>query len=115
MNVFLAIAVDNLANAQELTAAEEADEKANEIEEESEELDEQYQEGDHCTIDMEGKTAGDMCAVARAMDGSFFKFTAISQKKLHFRFGRRMRRRRVTIWRSKTHGSLQFYVLSLAN
>ncbi|NP_001335573.1 Voltage-dependent calcium channel type A subunit alpha-1 [Caenorhabditis elegans] len=68
LNVFLAIAVDNLANAQELTAAEEADEKANEIEEESEELDEQYQEGDHCTIDMEGKTAGDMCAVARAMD-----------------------------------------------
>jgi hypothetical protein len=28
--VFLAIAVDNLANAQELTAAEEADEKNNE-------------------------------------------------------------------------------------
>lgn len=30
LNVFLAIAVDNLANAQELTAAEEADEKAQE-------------------------------------------------------------------------------------
>lgn len=30
LNVFLAIAVDNLANAQELTAAEEADEKAHE-------------------------------------------------------------------------------------
>ncbi|CAI5456021.1 unnamed protein product [Caenorhabditis angaria] len=53
LNVFLAIAVDNLANAQELTAAEEADEKANEIEEESEELDEQYQGDDHCAIDVE--------------------------------------------------------------
>jgi hypothetical protein len=31
----LAIAVDNLANAQELTAAEEADEKANEISDDS--------------------------------------------------------------------------------
>ena len=30
LNVFLAIAVDNLANAQELTAAEEADEKTQE-------------------------------------------------------------------------------------
>ncbi|CAB3400469.1 unnamed protein product [Caenorhabditis bovis] len=70
LNVFLAIAVDNLANAQELTAAEEADEKANELEEDSEEIDEQYQEGEHCAIDMEGKTAGDICAVTRAMDDS---------------------------------------------
>uniref|UniRef100_A0A914GZG4 Voltage-dependent calcium channel type A subunit alpha-1 n=1 Tax=Globodera rostochiensis TaxID=31243 RepID=A0A914GZG4_GLORO len=39
LNVFLAIAVDNLANAQELTAADEADEKANEMfDEESESL-----------------------------------------------------------------------------
>lgn len=30
LNVFLAIAVDNLANAQELTAAERADEEAKE-------------------------------------------------------------------------------------
>uniref|UniRef100_A0A914C6B3 Voltage-dependent calcium channel type A subunit alpha-1 n=1 Tax=Acrobeloides nanus TaxID=290746 RepID=A0A914C6B3_9BILA len=49
LNVFLAIAVDNLANAQELTAAEEADEKANEICEDSEDYDE---DGVH--IDMEG-------------------------------------------------------------
>ncbi|CAJ0582996.1 unnamed protein product, partial [Mesorhabditis spiculigera] len=62
LNVFLAIAVDNLANAQELTAAEEADEKANEIGEESD------IEEEHCIIDMEGKTAGDMCAIQRQMD-----------------------------------------------
>ncbi|PIO76682.1 hypothetical protein TELCIR_01236 [Teladorsagia circumcincta] len=37
LNVFLAIAVDNLANAQELTAAEEADEKANEMDDSEEE------------------------------------------------------------------------------
>ncbi|CAD6185181.1 unnamed protein product [Caenorhabditis auriculariae] len=74
LNVFLAIAVDNLANAQELTAAEEADEKANEIEEDSEDIDEQ--EGDHLAIDMEGKTAGDLCAVARAMDG-LLKMTSV--------------------------------------
>jgi hypothetical protein len=43
LNVFLAIAVDNLANAQELTAAEEADEKANEIFEDSESI-EEYQD-----------------------------------------------------------------------
>lgn len=41
LNVFLAIAVDNLANAQELTAAEEADERANELSEDSETIDEQ--------------------------------------------------------------------------
>uniref|UniRef100_A0A158Q5I2 Voltage-dependent calcium channel type A subunit alpha-1 n=1 Tax=Dracunculus medinensis TaxID=318479 RepID=A0A158Q5I2_DRAME len=41
LNVFLAIAVDNLANAQELTAAEEADERANEICDDSEDYDEQ--------------------------------------------------------------------------
>lgn len=35
--MFLAIAVDNLANAQELTAAEEADEKANEMDDSEEE------------------------------------------------------------------------------
>lgn len=51
LNVFLAIAVDNLANAQELTAAEEADEKANEIADDSEDFDE---DGDRCAIDMEG-------------------------------------------------------------
>ncbi|VDP16634.1 unnamed protein product [Onchocerca flexuosa] len=39
LNVFLAIAVDNLANAQELTAAEEADERAAELPDESESLD----------------------------------------------------------------------------
>nr|QRX85587.1 voltage-dependent calcium channel non-L type alpha-1 [Heterodera elachista] len=45
LNVFLAIAVDNLANAQELTAADEADEKANGMfEDESETLD--YDEHD---------------------------------------------------------------------
>uniref|UniRef100_A0A914MNP8 Voltage-dependent calcium channel type A subunit alpha-1 n=1 Tax=Meloidogyne incognita TaxID=6306 RepID=A0A914MNP8_MELIC len=37
LNVFLAIAVDNLANAQELTAADEADEKANEMYDEEDE------------------------------------------------------------------------------
>uniref|UniRef100_A0A0N4ZYK0 Voltage-dependent calcium channel type A subunit alpha-1 n=1 Tax=Parastrongyloides trichosuri TaxID=131310 RepID=A0A0N4ZYK0_PARTI len=52
LNVFLAIAVDNLANAQELTAAEEADEKANEICEDSEDGEEEN--GDQC-IEMEGK------------------------------------------------------------
>lgn len=36
--MFLAIAVDNLANAQELTAAEEADEKNNDLDDESEDL-----------------------------------------------------------------------------
>lgn len=41
LNVFLAIAVDNLANAQELTAAEEADERAHEMSEDSETFDEQ--------------------------------------------------------------------------
>ncbi|KAK0403052.1 hypothetical protein QR680_016690 [Steinernema hermaphroditum] len=51
LNVFLAIAVDNLANAQELTAAEEADEKANEMSEDSESLD----DPDQCAIDMEGE------------------------------------------------------------
>ncbi|KAM3728724.1 Voltage-dependent calcium channel [Dirofilaria immitis] len=59
LNVFLAIAVDNLANAQELTAAEEADERANELPDDSESLDEQaqfYQDSEQCVIDMEGKT-----------------------------------------------------------
>ena len=28
-----------------------------------------FEDGEHCAIDMDGKTAGDMCAVARAMDG----------------------------------------------
>lgn len=46
LNVFLAIAVDNLANAQELTAAEEADEKANELEEEESE---DMEEVGYCT------------------------------------------------------------------
>lgn len=41
LNVFLAIAVDNLANAQELTAAEEADAKAAEEVSENSSLDEQ--------------------------------------------------------------------------
>lgn len=49
LNVFLAIAVDNLANAQELTAAEEADERANEISDESEMLDEQVALFSNCT------------------------------------------------------------------
>jgi len=53
LNVFLAIAVDNLANAQELTAAEEADEKANEIFDDTESIDDQYQD-DHCAIDLDG-------------------------------------------------------------
>ncbi|TKR73038.1 hypothetical protein L596_020401 [Steinernema carpocapsae] len=52
LNVFLAIAVDNLANAQELTAAEEADEKANEMSEDSESL---MDDNDQCAIDMEGE------------------------------------------------------------
>lgn len=55
LNVFLAIAVDNLANAQELTAAEEADEKANEIFEDSESIEDQYAMDDQCAIDMEGE------------------------------------------------------------
>ncbi|GMT04511.1 hypothetical protein PENTCL1PPCAC_26685, partial [Pristionchus entomophagus] len=56
LNVFLAIAVDNLANAQELTAAEEADEKnrllqaQNELCEDEEDMDEG--EGEHMGIDM---------------------------------------------------------------
>lgn len=54
LNVFLAIAVDNLANAQELTAAEEADEKANEIFEDSDSMDDQYGDG-QCAIDMDGE------------------------------------------------------------
>ncbi|KJH46009.1 hypothetical protein DICVIV_07927 [Dictyocaulus viviparus] len=55
LNVFLAIAVDNLANAQELTAAEEADEKANEID------DSEMEEGDgeHCAIDMDSNEPDD--------------------------------------------------------
>uniref|UniRef100_F1KW20 Voltage-dependent P/Q-type calcium channel subunit alpha-1A n=1 Tax=Ascaris suum TaxID=6253 RepID=F1KW20_ASCSU len=65
LNVFLAIAVDNLANAQELTAAEEADERANELSEDSETIDEQDGE---CAIDMEGKTDADLCQVQRDLD-----------------------------------------------
>jgi hypothetical protein len=57
LNVFLAIAVDNLANAQELTAAEEADEKANEISDDSESM--EYNEGDQCAIDIEGRIIGE--------------------------------------------------------
>ncbi|PAV77952.1 hypothetical protein WR25_14032 [Diploscapter pachys] len=68
LNVFLAIAVDNLANAQELTAAEEADEKANELEEEeSEDMEEEHHHYVH-GMDIEGKTAGSMCAIERAFD-----------------------------------------------
>ncbi|ETN78652.1 transporter, cation channel family protein [Necator americanus] len=55
LNVFLAIAVDNLANAQELTAAEEADEKANEMDD----SDEEEPDGDHCAIDMDGNDQDD--------------------------------------------------------
>ncbi|XGW32506.1 hypothetical protein V3C99_017223 [Haemonchus contortus] len=55
LNVFLAIAVDNLANAQELTAAEEADEKANEMDDSEEE----EPDGDHCAIDMDGNDQDD--------------------------------------------------------
>ncbi|KAK6033021.1 putative ATP synthase F0, A subunit, partial [Ostertagia ostertagi] len=51
----LAIAVDNLANAQELTAAEEADEKANEMDDSEEE----EPDGDHCAIDMDGNDQDD--------------------------------------------------------
>lgn len=53
LNVFLAIAVDNLANAQELTAAEEADEKANEIFDDSESIEDQYVLDNHCNINLE--------------------------------------------------------------
>ncbi|KAI6210463.1 Voltage-dependent calcium channel A type alpha-1 [Aphelenchoides besseyi] len=66
LNVFLAIAVDNLANAQELTAAEEADEKANEISEDSDTLDDQYADGEQCAIDIEGRIIGD--ELAREID-----------------------------------------------
>jgi hypothetical protein len=59
LNVFLAIAVDNLANAQELTAAEEADERANEISDDSDSLDDQYPDGDQCAIDIEGRIIGE--------------------------------------------------------
>ncbi|KAH7723235.1 voltage-dependent calcium channel type D subunit alpha-1-like protein [Aphelenchoides avenae] len=58
LNVFLAIAVDNLANAQELTAAEEADEKANEISDDTDSMDE-YNDGDQCAIDIEGRMIGE--------------------------------------------------------
>uniref|UniRef100_A0A915BGY2 Voltage-dependent calcium channel type A subunit alpha-1 n=2 Tax=Parascaris univalens TaxID=6257 RepID=A0A915BGY2_PARUN len=68
LNVFLAIAVDNLANAQELTAAEEADERANELSEDSETIDEQDGE---CAIDMEGKTATDLCQVQHELDEEY--------------------------------------------
>ncbi|KAE9412850.1 hypothetical protein Angca_007910, partial [Angiostrongylus cantonensis] len=55
LNVFLAIAVDNLANAQELTAAEEADEKANEMDDSEED----EPDSDHCAIDMNGNDPDD--------------------------------------------------------
>uniref|UniRef100_A0A915CNI0 Voltage-dependent calcium channel alpha-1 subunit IQ domain-containing protein n=1 Tax=Ditylenchus dipsaci TaxID=166011 RepID=A0A915CNI0_9BILA len=58
LNVFLAIAVDNLANAQELTAAEEADEKANEIFEDSESI-EEYQDDQLRGADIEGQMLGE--------------------------------------------------------
>nr|AXF54067.1 voltage-dependent calcium channel A type alpha-1 [Ditylenchus destructor] len=61
LNVFLAIAVDNLANAQELTAAEEADEKANEIFDDSESLEDQYAEEGRAA-DAEGQMLGEGCA-----------------------------------------------------
>ncbi|CAD5229555.1 unnamed protein product [Bursaphelenchus okinawaensis] len=66
LNVFLAIAVDNLANAQELTAAEEADEKANEISDDSDSLEDQYPDGDQCAIDIEGRMIGE--ELAREID-----------------------------------------------
>lgn len=56
----MAIAVDNLANAQELTAAEEADEKANEISDDSDSMDDQYPDGgDQCVLDIEGRIIGE--------------------------------------------------------
>ncbi|VDM98930.1 unnamed protein product [Thelazia callipaeda] len=61
LNVFLAIAVDNLANAQELTAAEEADERANELSEDSEILDEQ--DNEQSGIDAEEKSDGNISEI----------------------------------------------------
>ncbi|VBB34000.1 unnamed protein product, partial [Acanthocheilonema viteae] len=69
LNVFLAIAVDNLANAQELTAAEEADERANELPDDSESLDEQ--DSEQCAIDMEGKTGGNISETQREIDEEY--------------------------------------------
>ncbi|VDK79943.1 unnamed protein product [Onchocerca ochengi] len=64
LNVFLAIAVDNLANAQELTAAEEADERAAELPDESESLDEH--DSEQCAIDIEGsKRDGNLMDIQR--------------------------------------------------
>uniref|UniRef100_A0AC34F530 EF-hand domain-containing protein n=1 Tax=Panagrolaimus sp. ES5 TaxID=591445 RepID=A0AC34F530_9BILA len=60
LNVFLAIAVDNLANAQELTAAEEADEKANEISDDTDSLEDQYGQDGELALDVEGRLADDM-------------------------------------------------------
>ena len=66
LNVFLAIAVDNLANAQELTAAEEAEEKAIEMYEDNESLD--YDEGND-PIDTGNRDFGYCADTARDIDG----------------------------------------------
>ncbi|VDN82277.1 unnamed protein product [Brugia pahangi] len=69
LNVFLAIAVDNLANAQELTAAEEADERANELPDDSESVDEQ--DSEQCAIDMEGKADGNILEMQHEIDEEY--------------------------------------------
>lgn len=77
----MAIAVDNLANAQELTAAEEADEKANEISDDTDSLDE-YNDGDQCAIDIEGRMIGE--ELGRDPDGIHFD-GSLSELKMSFR------------------------------
>ncbi|VDK78349.1 unnamed protein product [Litomosoides sigmodontis] len=69
LNVFLAIAVDNLANAQELTAAEEADERANELPDDTESLDEQ--DSEQCAIDMEGKADDNVSEIQYEIDEEY--------------------------------------------
>lgn len=66
----MAIAVDNLANAQELTAAEEADEKANEIFDDSESMDGIDYGDDNHQIGFNGQIIGE--EMIRDADGKLF-------------------------------------------
>uniref|UniRef100_A0A0N5AJK0 Voltage-dependent calcium channel type A subunit alpha-1 n=1 Tax=Syphacia muris TaxID=451379 RepID=A0A0N5AJK0_9BILA len=71
LNVFLAIAVDNLANAQELTAADEAEERAYEMSQDSESMNDEMKiplDSKRNSIDTENKTAADLCQLQRDME-----------------------------------------------
>lgn len=83
LNVFLAIAVDNLANAQELTAAEEADEKANEIFDDSESMDAVEYGDDNQQMCLNGQIMGE--EVLREADGNFRLFLVIPSKIYHLK------------------------------